>query len=646
MARTLAIAVLGGVALATLVAGAANAQDKCGGSKLKATGKKAAARWGCFSKAAAKALPVDSACLAKSSTSFSSAYGKAEAKGGCNTTGDAAAIEAKVDAFALDVNSELYTSGEDKCAGSKIKAAGKKASGILGCHSKAATKNTPIDAACTGKVEGKFTSAFGKAEAKGGCNTTGDAAAIEAKVDAFVVDVANELTPPPTTTTTLPSTPVCGDGVVSGTEQCDPPCGSGCSGGSICNSTCQCEVAAACACGAPTPTSLTFLTVAPGGTPSGSIAPAKCVGGSSPGTDCVTDGDCPGGGTCRGALQRGGLYFGGGVVGVPLPASIPDNGKSITKACCNGSNLILAATTAADTGSSNTCTSVGCNFGPPLPIPNAASPGLSTCVLNQIATNAVGSADCSTGAAAINLPLGSHIVLGGDMLPKRCTGTTDPNNVGRNCIGNPDCPGGTCVLDSTDIQSCPICNPTTLKCNGGASDPIGGASVSCTPGTLTTPGVEYPTSRDCLPSVQDLAILPIGFALTTDTVTRTATNLPGQPRVFCGFCFDPDLSSFSNPAVSCTGDADCASEGSFTQCRQLNSGAFGNSQATTITETGIPAGSLADHAAHDSMLVSVFCIPPTYSIVDGSAGLPGPGAASLPGTIQVTGSPSGAFLAF
>src|SRR6185295_1227307 len=262
-------------------------------------------------------------------------------------------------------------------------------------------------------------------------------------------------TPTPTTpTTTIPGVAVCGDGVASGGEQCDPPCGTGqCGDGSICNSTCQCEVAAACACGASTPTSLTFITSAPGGTPSGSIAPAKCVGGNTPGGDCVTDGDCLGGGTCRGALKRGGLYFGGGVVGVPLPATIPDNGKSIMKACCNGSSLSLASTTAADTGSSNTCTALGCNFGPPLPIPNPANPGLSTCVLNQVARNAVGSADCSTGAAAVNLPLGSHIVLGGDMLPKRCAGTTDPNNVGRNCVSNTDCPGGTCALDSTNVQA-------------------------------------------------------------------------------------------------------------------------------------------------------------------------------------------------
>src|SRR5690348_2703557 len=48
--------------------------------------------------------------------------------------------------------------------------------------------------------------------------------------------------PSGTTTTTLPR---CGDGMVTGNEQCDPPCGTGCGAGQICNSECQCVAAAA-----------------------------------------------------------------------------------------------------------------------------------------------------------------------------------------------------------------------------------------------------------------------------------------------------------------------------------------------------------------------------------------------------------------
>lgn len=635
MARTLAAAILGAFALMAVDGGVAMAKNKCAGSKIKSAAKKASCLLGLEAKEAKSGDPKDPAKVTACGSKLVTDFGKAEGKPPCLTTGDAGAIETKVDAFVSDVDTELSVGIPNSCQSSKIKAAAKKTKCLLGLRAKVIANDKPLDPLKVQKCVDKFTQGFSKAEAKPPCNTTGDTGTIEAKVDAFVDDVDSELNPVPTTTTTT-TLPVCGDGILGGSEQCDPPCSTGgCSGGSICNGSCQCEVQAACACGAPTPTQLLFTTSAPGGTPSGDITPARCVGGTAAGTACVTDATCTGGGTCRGPLQRGGLYFGGGSVGVPLPASIPDNGLSILNACCNGSNLILNSATSAQTGSNNTCTATGCNFGPPLPIKNPGTVGLSTCILNVIAANGVGSASCTTGDANINLPLGSQIEISGDILPKRCTGTTDPNNVGRNCIANGDCPGGTCVVDSTDIQPCPICNPSTLRCNGGLSDPIGGAAVACTPGTITTPGAEYPTSRDCLPNFPVVATLPIGFNLSTGVSQKTAVNQAQQLRVFCSYCFDPNSLAFAQPAVTCTNDADCVSQGDYSACGQRNPGAFGNGFATTITETGSPAGSLVDHLPHAATLGTVFCIPPTYSIVDGSAGLPGPGAASLPGTVQV-----------
>jgi hypothetical protein len=43
-----------------------------------------------------------------------------------------------------------------KCTAGKIKCANGKATGLLGCHNKAETKNLPVDTACTGKVQTKF----------------------------------------------------------------------------------------------------------------------------------------------------------------------------------------------------------------------------------------------------------------------------------------------------------------------------------------------------------------------------------------------------------------------------------------------------------------------------------------------------------
>lgn len=98
-----------------------------------------------------------------------------------------------------------------RCTAAKLKAVGKKYLGKLTCASKAALKGLPIDAACLAKVETKFLAAFTSAEARGGCLTTGDAAAIEAVVDACVADAVAALGPTTTTTssTTTTTTPVC-----------------------------------------------------------------------------------------------------------------------------------------------------------------------------------------------------------------------------------------------------------------------------------------------------------------------------------------------------------------------------------------------------------------------------------------------------
>jgi hypothetical protein len=69
---------------------------------------------------------------------------------------------------------------------------------------------------------------------------------------------------------------------------------------------------------------------------------------------------------------------------------------------------------------------------------------------------------------------------------------------------------------------------------------------------------------------------------------------------------------------------------------QVQSGAFGNVFARYILEKGSPAGPLTDTAPHASTLASTFCIPASgSSAVDGAGGLPGPGATSLPGMIQL-----------
>jgi hypothetical protein len=292
-------------------------------------------------------------------------------------------------------------------------------------------------------------------------------------------------------------------------------------------------------------------------------------------------------------------------------------GTSLTKVtACSGTNVTLANLTSADTGSDRNCTSVGCLFGPPLPIPNAGSPPTSVCVVNKVATDASGSADCTTGESNLSLPLTSTLYLTGDILPA--------------------VPG---------VQPCPICSNGT--CQGGPND-----GHPCTPGSSAI-NEAFPTSHDCPPPESaNIGGLPIAFNLSTSTQTKTATNntTSGQNNVFCGFCRDINAAGTGcfagDPGASCpaggssfqacTSNTDCSA--SFPDCEQRNPGAFGpaGGGARTITETGSPAGNMTDNAPHPSTLVSIFCIPPTFNpTVDAAGDLPGPGAVSLSGMAQL-----------
>src|SRR5438067_103448 len=454
------------------------------------------------------------------------------------------------------------------------------------------------------------------------------------------------------------------------------------------------------------------------------------------------------------SLNCGGLYFGGAGVGVPLPSTVPDQGKSFSKAACTGTTLTLSGTSPTEAGGNRCsggsnhhnacttaadcpggtckflqCTNAGCLFGPPLPIPNRSHQGAATssCVINSITANAAGTANCSTGSTTgLNVPLSSGIFLDADLMAMRCSGGSTP---GANCTGSGgcgtvlagSCPGGTCVNDtgrcrgpdapgtaccsdadcpssgtcetaacvggananlgcitnadcpsgscSTFIQSCPICDPTSSKCNAGPND-----GLACTPGDGALGG-EYPTSHDCPPPpANNLGALPIAFVLDSGTVSKTSVDLPDQANVFCGFCKNKSLNTFARRCnglasgaactcavgvpcaacsgapclpVACTANTDCAAVTGFVSCGQRTSGAFCSGDPTsavnpcsdlarTIVETGAPAGALTTGGpAKPAKLVSIFCIPLTFSsLVDSAADLPGPGAVSLQGTTQ------------
>ena len=92
--------VLTTVALMTPMQGfvraAATPQDKCAAAKMKAAAKKAACQLLIDAKATVKGGTPD---YSKCTATFTAAFAKVEATGGCATTGDAASIERSVDEY-------------------------------------------------------------------------------------------------------------------------------------------------------------------------------------------------------------------------------------------------------------------------------------------------------------------------------------------------------------------------------------------------------------------------------------------------------------------------------------------------------------------------------------------------------------------
>jgi hypothetical protein len=302
------------------------------------------------------------------------------------------------------------------CKDKKGKATGVKTLGLLKAFgSNVKTPNSGKLAAAISKAQSKFTKGFTKAEFSGagaskGCETIEDAGDIEAKVDAFVTDVLDDLSPaPPTTTSTTTS------------------------------STTSTTVSL-CA-------TLRFTTGLPGGA-CGRIN--DDVAGT--GTDLTPYG---GSGT---QLDCGSLYIGGGG-SVQPPSPTPDGASTVygVSDCSVATAMVLAPTASSQTGSNRNCTAPGCFFGPPLPIPNVGSTATSTCVLNSIAPSPAvgGSLNAIAGSTIITLPLRVGVGVTGDLEPapgiQPC-----PRCVGGACTSGPNS-GGTCSSPTSLLTSydCP-----------------------------------------------------------------------------------------------------------------------------------------------------------------------------------------------
>jgi hypothetical protein len=180
--------------------------EKCTAGKTKCVMKKTTGLLQCHVKAEATGLAVDPSCITKAEDKFDGGavptkgcFEKLEAKGGCMTQDDTAAVETLVDTFVDDIVTDLdpgypvpvlnaCSSRKKNCVRTFLKKA-------LGCYAKKQKIGQPVDPACLSGADNKYSQCFGLAEGLGGCLTVGDEATVKAKVDAYLADVSCAVDP-------------------------------------------------------------------------------------------------------------------------------------------------------------------------------------------------------------------------------------------------------------------------------------------------------------------------------------------------------------------------------------------------------------------------------------------------------------------
>ncbi len=154
----------------------------------------------CHQTATLKSRFIDQVCANRCEDKMLECFRDAERLGGCLTTGDVGPIQAKVEAFVTDAVSDLIPGFPfpvtNTCAANKQKAVAEATAAKLECFEDPMRRFPGVVAPnCLVGADAKFTYAWDKIEGNGGCLTTGDDAALRAKLDAFVADVIADLNP-------------------------------------------------------------------------------------------------------------------------------------------------------------------------------------------------------------------------------------------------------------------------------------------------------------------------------------------------------------------------------------------------------------------------------------------------------------------
>ena len=254
----------------------------------------------------------------------------------------------------------------------------------------------------------------------------------------------------------------------------------------------------------------------------------------------------------------------------------------------------------------------GETFGPPLPLFAA---NVATCVINNFADPAIqGTVDIQKGTYESK--------VGGVDTPVRLNSMVFNTSATQVC---PQCKGGTCDLGPSAGKSCQVDGTVRVINPSQGINQLYSLSRSCPPGP---------------PQGSLTGTIPIELPVTSGTSTLTG-RCPGQTT-------DDDCGSNGGTCVadSCLNQPDV--KGGFNQscCSVGGAPCFPTANGGSIVRTGTPMAATPPwpdptypKMGTGGKLVATFCIGTSHSIlIDGVAGLPGPGAVVFNGTAVLDGN--------
>lgn len=157
----------------------------------------------CYMKALRKGFPVDSACLAERQAELESRYANTESLGDCLVE-PAGTDVANMLVSAVAAWDSAVSTSPDRCGSKKMGALGRECKQLFRCYEKSVNDVVAVDPTCVDKASAKQLKIFTRVEEKMPftCDTTGDAAALDADVQQAADDVYSYVRGTGTTTTT------------------------------------------------------------------------------------------------------------------------------------------------------------------------------------------------------------------------------------------------------------------------------------------------------------------------------------------------------------------------------------------------------------------------------------------------------------